>query len=663
MFNIYLIGYRAAGKTSVARALSEKLGRKTVHLDDEIKKRVGKIDDFVDKNGWDAFRDIETELLEQISDQNNLVVDCGGGIVTRERNIEIIRKTGIAILLTVSVEKTKERLIADHECQNRRPSLTGKPLLEEVEEVLAERMHLYRNTADHEIDTGNCPVEEVAVRIIDLIRTPRIAITVGCETTQKTIQELERAQEKSELVEVRIDFVEDIDKNNLKKLLGCIKGPVIVTNRSKSEGGRFQGSEEERITLLKEAVRLGADFIDIELGSGRVGELLDEREKTAIICSYHNFEEVPGNIGEIYHKLAAIKADIIKIACMGNSFSDNRIVFDLIERAREEKREIIASVMGKYGRISRILSVPSGAFLTYASLGEEFAPGQVHVDELFFIKKTDRITQETGLFVLIGDPVGHSVSSAMHNAAFGKAGLDCFYFPMKVGQNDLGDTIEMVRELDIKGLNVTLPHKSSVIPFLDEVDRVAERIGAVNTIVNDGGRLKGYNTDSTGFITSIEKFTQIRDKSFVLAGAGGAARAIAFGILDQGGGLTVLDRRPERAKELAESLGCGYGGLENLDFVEADVLVNATSVGMEPGVGKSIATGEQLRNFGLVYDAVYNPRETELLERAKEAGCRTAGGLGMLVNQGATSFELWTGIKPDIGFMYEVAGNNLERIC
>jgi shikimate dehydrogenase len=276
---------------------------------------------------------------------------------------------------------------------------------------------------------------------------------------------------------------------------------------------------------------------------------------------------------------------------------------------------------------------------------------------------------------IIGDPIAHSMSPAIHNAAFDKLGLNYLYVPFRVKREELDKAIAGVRALNIRGLNVTIPHKVTVIPFLDELDPLAQRIGAVNTIVNDDGALTGYNTDATGFLqTLLERGVEPRGKNVVILGAGGASRAISFIIAERGAQLVILNRLLELdwAEELASRISQVFKkevkALElngkNLAKVldKADILVNATSVGMSPNIDETPVSPDLLRPSLTVFDIVYNPIKTRLLREAEAAGAKTISGVDMLVWQGALAFELWTGAKAPVKLMRETAIKGLTRI-
>jgi shikimate dehydrogenase len=271
-----------------------------------------------------------------------------------------------------------------------------------------------------------------------------------------------------------------------------------------------------------------------------------------------------------------------------------------------------------------------------------------------------RLDAKTRLCGIIGNPVEHSLSPAMHNAAFEQLGLNFAYLAFRV--TDVEGAIRGVRAFDIRGLSVTVPHKVAVIPFLDEIDPVARAIGAVNTVVNDGGRLKGYNTDWTGFVRSLERHVPPAGRRVALLGAGGAARAIAFGLKEKGAALTILNRAEEiaMALDLAAEIGCPYGDLGRIDAVSgADIVVNATSVGMAPLQDRTVVDPACLRPEQVVVDIVYNPLETRFLKEARARGCRTVPGYEMLLLQGVTQFELWTGQPAPVELMRTVLKERL----
>ncbi|MCL0094566.1 shikimate dehydrogenase [Dehalococcoidales bacterium] len=271
------------------------------------------------------------------------------------------------------------------------------------------------------------------------------------------------------------------------------------------------------------------------------------------------------------------------------------------------------------------------------------------------------ISGKTKVYGIIGDPIEHTMSPIMHNAAFKKLGIDCWYLPFRVRKEELGKAIEGMRALNISGLNVTIPHKVAVIPFLDKLDPMARKIGSVNTIVNDDGVLTGYNTDATGFLQALlEKGIRPEGKNIVILGAGGASRAISFILAERGGNLVILNRTLDKAKEwvsrLSKILNREAKALkldeENLVVAmeKADILINATSVGMSPD--ETLVPAQLLKPGLIIFDIVY-PIKTRLLREAEAAGSQTISGLDMLVWQGAMAFEKWTGKAAPLELMKE----------
>jgi shikimate dehydrogenase len=284
------------------------------------------------------------------------------------------------------------------------------------------------------------------------------------------------------------------------------------------------------------------------------------------------------------------------------------------------------------------------------------------------------ISGTTKLCGVIGDPIEHTMSPVMHNAAFRETGLDYVYTASRVRSEELGEAIRGMRTLNIRGLNVTIPHKVAVIPFLDEVDVLAEKIGAVNTIVNDNGVLKGYNTDASGFLQALlEKGVDPQGKRVLVLGAGGASRAVSLALGERGARLVILNRLEELdwAHELAARIGrlfdtevkSGELTRDNTAeaLVETDILVNTTSVGMSPETDRTPVDADLLRPGLVVFDIVYNPLKTRLLSEAEAAGAETVRGIDMLAWQGALAFEKWTGVQAPVDLMKREAIRLLEK--
>jgi len=281
------------------------------------------------------------------------------------------------------------------------------------------------------------------------------------------------------------------------------------------------------------------------------------------------------------------------------------------------------------------------------------------------------ISGKTRVCGVIGDPIGHTLSPTIHNAAFTHLGLDFVFLAFHVKVAELENAMRGMRGLGIHGLNVTMPHKSAVIGFLDEVDFTVRFLGSANTILNRDGKLSGFNTDGIGALKALlENGVDPSGKKVLLLGAGGAAKAIAFMFAPEVGELAILNRSAEKAQELAETLGHMFnqkvvGDVLSPDSIkmnlrDSDVLINATSVGMKPNLSKSLVSPEWLRSNLTVMDIVYNPVETKLEKDAKAAGAKVINGVEMLIYQGAASLEIWTGKSAPIEVMRKAAIDQLS---
>ena len=270
------------------------------------------------------------------------------------------------------------------------------------------------------------------------------------------------------------------------------------------------------------------------------------------------------------------------------------------------------------------------------------------------------INSNTSLYAVLGDPVSHSLSPVMHNSAFAHIGYNGVYLAFNVKDRDLASAISGIKALGIKGASITIPHKVAVVEFLDEVDEKALKIGAVNTIVNRDGKLFGYNTDCLGATDALLEKTGIKDKDVVILGSGGAARAIGFGIVSEGGRLTISGVLKDEGENLAKDLGVDYYHLSEFRNIDCRILINATPVGMTPDTEAMPIQSEDLNKDMVVMDIVYNPIKTRLLKEAEDIGCITVDGASMFVYQGAAQFEMWTGKKAPVNIMRSTVINALQ---
>lgn len=298
--------------------------------------------------------------------------------------------------------------------------------------------------------------------------------------------------------------------------------------------------------------------------------------------------------------------------------------------------------MNSYGEFSRVLNIALGSQITYASIakGKEFAQGQLTLDELNNIYRIKKLNKNTKIFGLIGNPVEHSWSHVIHNAAFEKLNIDAIYLKFKV--NKLKEFINYFRKLNIGGFSVTIPHKIEVMQYLDSIEKKAKAIGAVNTIVVRNKKLIGYNTDCDGAIIALKEKIKLNDNNIVVLGAGGSARAITYGLKEEGANITILNRNLDNAKRIADYFNCEYGSLNELKNIEYGVLINTTPVGMHPNINASLVPENLFKKDTIVFDIVFNPYKTKFLKEAEKKGCIVIPGIKMLINGAMLQFKLWT---------------------
>lgn len=457
----------------------------------------------------------------------------------------------------------------------------------------------------------------------------------------------ERAVEWADLIELRLDCLEST-LENLTEVLQNISVPVILTFRPSEQGGHRQLSREERLKFWNNVAPRGEQiWWDVEV------DLTDDLSPdwSRVIVSHHDFSGVPDNLNDIYNRLAATPAKVIKIAVQAHDVVDCIPVFQLLDL---DDKEAIPIAMGNSGIATRVLGPSRGAFLTYGSLDDEnaTAPGQLTARNLRSFYHIDKIDHETIVCGLIGLPVMHSVSPQIHNGWFAQEQLNGVYLPFEV--NDLDSFMRRMvhprtRELswNLQGLSVTAPHKQTVMKYLDWLNPAAQEIGAVNTIAIKRDRLLGFNTDATGFIDPLlRKFSKWNSRRAAIIGAGGAARAAVWALQKLNVVTTVFARDLNKAQPLAETFGVNCEPLASASFANYDLVINTTPLGSGAYIEQSPVTAEQLNGVCCAYDLIYNPADTRFLQEARKAGCHTIGGLDMLVAQAKIQFELWTGRRP-----------------
>jgi 3-dehydroquinate dehydratase/shikimate dehydrogenase len=482
---------------------------------------------------------------------------------------------------------------------------------------------------------------------------PQICVTV----TGRTTEELRRARDaadEADIVELRLDSVKRPD------VAGALAGrrkPVLVTCRPPSEGGAFEGSEDERRQLLRTAIDLGAELVDVEANATFAHELIRARGGRGVVLSSHFFGGVPADLAARYRAMRGAGAEIVKLAVEVGSLGDSLPLFELASSIDGEpgpsingstRSPHVLVAMGDAGLPTRVLAAHLRNRWTYA--GNAVAPGQVPADRLIKEFRIRRVAAHSAVYGVVGRPVLHSLSPVMHNSGFAALGLKAVYIPMQAV--DAEDFLQFARGIGLRGASITAPFKVSLLSAVDELSPHAQRAGAINTIVVRAGQWFGANTDIEGFLRPLAGRINLRGVRATVLGAGGAARAVAIALSDARARVTVSARQPERAAEIARLAGGSVGAFPPVAG-SWDVLVNATTAGshaqpVNPIEGAAL-DGE------IVFDLVYAPQVTPLLAAAERAGCLTIGGLEMLVAQAERQFELWTGQPPPQGLFHEAA--------
>jgi len=514
------------------------------------------------------------------------------------------------------------------------------------------------------------PTAASAVSIRPRLRLSRVCTAIQAGTSAEMLERAAAALKDSRFLEFRLDSLSR-PAAVLPKLKAFLREHPMVTAigtcRRKPNGGHFVRSLTEEFDILLRAARAGCRIIDLEVESAeQAAPARFEKFRAALtaagaslLISFHDFSRTRGLEDAAGH-IAAFEPDIIKVVSTAQALADNLAVLRLLE-GRSTKSRIVAMAMGEEGLVSRVLAPRSGSAFTFASLedGAETAPGQVTARTLRTLYHVDKLSAETRIFGVAGNPIAHSLSPLMHNAAFRREGVNAVLLPLKV--RALSDLLALTLELPLSGVAITMPLKREVLANLDHLDTLTGRIGACNTLrVTADGKLYGYNTDVEGVVRPLEKRLKLPGARVAVIGAGGAARAAVFGLIDRGAEVLVVNRTHESAISLAKEAGASAMKHDQLAKHRVDVLINSTPCGMA-GSAQSHPISENELNADLVFDMVYNPLETPLLKLAKSRGIPVISGLEMFVQQGARQFEIWTGRAAPEAEMMRVVQRDLRK--
>jgi 3-dehydroquinate dehydratase / shikimate dehydrogenase len=475
---------------------------------------------------------------------------------------------------------------------------------------------------------------------------PKICIALGFPELPKLLAHARHEVEAGErFLEFRLDYLPkpEAGVQAIRQFLTEFPDvTILATCRRHQNRGRYNGSIEEQIRILESAVEAGARAVDVEVESAEsVGVKLDTlRGRTCFILSYHHYESTPA-MEPVYRRMTKIPADAYKIVTTARKPSDIGKVLALAKA--HPKTPLVLLAMGEVGFPSRILSPSWGGLYTYAApnAAEGTAAGQMCAKLLRTLYRVDKFTKTGKVYGVIADPVRHSISPNVHNRAFQSKRLDALYVPFLVHPPHLKDFITFAEASGISGFSVTIPHKQKIMRYLDVVDPLARRIGAVNTVWRKAGRWRGSNTDVDGITGPLGKRLRLAKSSVLVVGNGGAARGAAFALADAGCKVSLVGRNPDRVRALAKVSGAEPLLKEQLAGKHFDAVVHATPLGMYPHVNECFFDGEVPGD--LVFDMVYNPLETALLAKARSQGAEVITGLEMFLEQAAQQFQIWTG--------------------
>jgi 3-dehydroquinate dehydratase/shikimate dehydrogenase len=434
---------------------------------------------------------------------------------------------------------------------------------------------------------------------------------------------------------------------------------VLATCRRHQNHGKFNGSIEEQLRILEAAIGAGAQAIDVEVESAEgCGPRLEAlRSRTYVLLSYHNYGGTPP-LEAVMRRMTRIPADGYKIVTTAKKPSDNCRVLELARAHAKVPTVLLA--MGETGFPTRVLSTAFGGLYTYAApnAAAGTASGQVSARQLRHLYRIEKISRDAKIYGVIADPVRHSISPAVHNRAFQARRMDAVYLPLLVHPAQLKDFFLLAGRMPLAGFSVTIPHKQKIMRYLDQIEPLARRIGAVNTVWRKAGKWRGTNTDIDGVRRPLDKRVRLAKCTALIVGNGGAARGAAHALAEAGAKLSITGRNIDRVRVLARSCGAELLTRQQASAQTFDVLVHATPLGMTPRVDQCFF--EDRIPAKLVFDLVYNPLETLLLRKARSQGCETVDGLEMFLEQAARQFEIFTGETAPRAVMEKAARETLE---
>lgn len=437
---------------------------------------------------------------------------------------------------------------------------------------------------------------------------------------------------------------------------------ILATCRRHQNHGKFNGSVEDQIRILDAAFDAGARAVDVEIESAEnaVPRLETLRGKGQLVLSYHNYDGTPSP-ESIVRRMLRIPADGYKIVTTARKPSDNARILAITKT--HPRTPLVVLAMGETGFPTRVLATAWGGLFTYAApnASEGTASGQVSARVLRHLYRVEKFSRAAKIYGVIADPVRHSISPAVHNRAFQSHRLDAVYLPFLVQPSQLKDFFTLAESLPIAGFSVTIPHKQRILRYLDVIDPLARRIGAVNTVWKKAGKWRGTNTDADAVTVPLSRKLRLSTSSVLVVGNGGAARSAAYALVGSGAKVSIVGRNPDRVRSLARACGAESLLRDQMNGRKFDALVHATPLGMLPNTDACFFPGELPAE--LVFDMVYNPLETTLLRHAESQGLAVISGLQMFLEQATRQFEIWTGAPAPRSVMEKAAIEALTHSC
>jgi 3-dehydroquinate dehydratase / shikimate dehydrogenase len=496
------------------------------------------------------------------------------------------------------------------------------------------------------------------------LRLPRVCVAVIGSDPTEMLEKAEALVRDNIFLEFRLDYLPRpaLALPKIKQFAQYHSHVVaMATCRRLVAGGKFKGSVASQLDILGKAAAAGCQVVDLELQSAahcKPEQVRRLRTNAALILSHHDFRATK-NLEQTLEKMVAIPADFYKIVSTATTLYDNVLMMKFLEQ-NSDKYSLIGVCMGEQGIISRLLGVRAGSVFTFAAVSqdEKTAPGQVTAQDLRSTYRIEQVDAATRVYGVAGDPVEHSLSPAIMNAALRRETVNGVYLPLHA--KTLKDLLACVRDIPIHGLSITMPYKTTILSHLDNTDSHTTKIGACNTVVRaQDGKLYGFNTDAAGVVRPLEQRITIEGAKILVLGAGGAARAAVFGLKERGAEVYVLNRTLAQAQKLARSARARTLKRPDLKKLSFDVIINATPVGMGNSQESPLNQDEIKARY--VFEMIYDPPETRLMKLAKAAGAEVIPGVEMFVQQAARQFEIWTGKPAPWDEMLRVVTKILEE--